>query len=177
MPHKHKLNASQFSRSKIVFLLVLLPCLFLFPRIVSLLDTKWFTPGELPNGPFYVARATISTEQPFELVLFSETLRSASFFTCPRRDLTVHIGEFEIIECHVLEQTDSAVVIETVKSDDDYTITSRYRIEGRRISPLMRRIFGPGHGMTGFALAILFCSLLFYVLRWATKSDANNITA
>lgn len=174
MPLPSKAIAHQIANSKTVFFLVLLPCIFLFPRIISVLNAESFAPGDAA-GEVYVASASERGEQPFELVPFYEASRSASFITCPKRDLIVHTGEFETIECHILEQKSNSTVIETVKADDDYSFISRYRIEGHRVIPMMRRVFGPSQGFAGLVLAIVFCKLLFFVLRCVTWTDADHV--
>lgn len=138
------------------------------------LSAESFESGEPPGKYFYVAVSTRHAGQPFELVPFAEASHSTASLMLMKSDLVVKTGELSTIQYHVIEKTPGASTIETVYSNDDYTFTSRYRVEGQRIVPLRHLISGPGNGMIGLLLALIFTTLLFYMLRAKFKRKANQ---
>ena len=176
MPKLPSLTLYRFARSELAALLVFIACVFIFMQVTSRSSAKSFDNGEVPGAHFFVAVGQADAAQPLKLLPFAEAMASDHAFVFSQRDWKTHTGEYDISEYHVLEQTDSGTLIETIQRDDDYTFTSRYRVNGRQITPLCHRTLGPGHGFAGFLLAMVFCALLFPFLRWYTRHDTPPTT-
>jgi hypothetical protein len=175
MPPLQQITLHAVARSKTAFILLFIPCFFLFPRLISLFGAKSFSNGEAPSATFFVAIATDTANKSFELVPFDYAIASNRSYFPPENASVIQVGEFETNEYRVLSQSPVAAVIETVKKDDDYTITSQYRVDGRRITPLKQRLLGPGHGFAGVLMAYIFCASFFYLLRRFTEHrDINS---
>lgn len=150
---------------KIAYAVVFITLIYICPRIISIYDAHWYAPNEIPKRGFYIAFSGDRSEQQLELAPYQQAvLKKMGPLEVPQ-DMVRKTSEFETIEYHVLEQSNGESVIETIKSDDDYSFITRYRVKDGYIIPMMDRVFGPGHVFTGIALAVLFCSLFFYILR------------
>lgn len=173
MPVLTRLDLHRAAKSRIVFVLTLVPLVLFFSRAASLFGAKTFSPGDAPAAPFFVAVMPRDSAAPFDLVSFKEALESnRALFLSPRDSETLP-GKREVHKYRVLRGSQGALVVETVKADDDYTITSRYRIDRGRPIALESRVYGPEHGFAGFALALAFCTLLFWLLRRYTREDGS----
>lgn len=157
------------ARSKISIALLFVLCAFSFPRLLSVLSTDTFSPGDRPSALFFVAVVKEGGDQAFELIPFGQAMQEGRSLWARPTDLTIQTGEFSTIEYHVREQDQDGLLIETASMDDDYRIFSRYRLEDGHIVPLTRTVFGIGHGFAGFTLAGLVCAAFFYFLRRCTE--------
>ncbi|NLR74160.1 hypothetical protein [Leeia aquatica] len=161
-----KLTLSRFPHSKLAFLCVFLLLMFLLPRLLSWLSATDYQPGAVPSGLFQVAVSS-HTGKPFELVSLQEArspaLAGRTLWTQAAR--FSEGGGIREAEVRIVAQSPQGTLIETIDSDDDLTLTSRYRVTAGRIEPVSLQTFSPGHVMSGILLAIALSKLLFFVLH------------
>ena len=130
--------AYKIVHSKIIFVMVLLLCVFTFPRLLSWATAKTFKAGKEPPGHFLVAVSNESKERPFRLIPFTKISVESDFYVNREKSLTIRTGEFSYEIFHLLDWADGNPVIETVSGDDDYTFTNKYQIKNRHLVPLRK---------------------------------------
>ena len=75
-------------------------------------------------------------------------------------------------QVRVLRRDDAGLLMETVWSNDDHVITSRYRVTGQQVSAVSSRIFGPQHAVMGVLIAAGVALALAFALAWRRRYRA-----
>ena len=163
-----------FAADALVVALVFVACAFALPRMLSLLTLEHFEPGEPANLYVAVRRA----DDGFDLVGVKTpaTLPAPAFVADGSKPSAP--GSTEATDrVRVLDSDDPGILMETVWSNDDEVITSRYRVAGRHVWSVSRRTFGVPQAVLGLAIAVILAGVAKLVLVWRRASRAARLAA
>ena len=139
-----------FGGDRLLVALVFVTCVFTVPRLLSLLTTAHFVAQE--SASIYVA--VQNGGNGFDLVGMKApvTLQTRAFVADGDKPSAPNSTE-AADRVRILRRDDASTLMETVWSNDDYAITSRYRVAGEQVSPVSRQTFGVPHVLMGLPIA------------------------
>ncbi len=146
--------------------LVFVVCLFTVPRVLSLLTTEHFEGHEL-------ARIYVAVQRDiggFDLVALEAPaiLETPAYVADGGKPSEPNAAE-DTDRVRVLKRDDTGTLMETVWSNDDYVVMSRYHVSGKRVSPVSRQTYGLPNALMGlFIAAVVALALKFALARWRT---------
>ena len=152
--------------------LVFLLCCLTMPRLASWLMTEHFQ----ARGEPYLYVATRHGDS-FDLVSLKTpaTLPSLAFVANGDKPSPPNSAE-ATQRVRVLGQDASGTLVETAWSNDDYVITSRYRVTGLQVVPVSRRTAGIPQALLGFVIAVVVTrAMKFAQSRWRKSRDAQTL--
>lgn len=129
--------------------LVFLVCAMAIPRILAIVMARHYETSEQANMHIAVARGS-----GFELVrtrLPATMLPQVFVGDLAQPSAPAATEAFDRVR--VVHRDTSGTLIETVWSNDDYVITSRYLVRGQAVTPVWQKIFGLGQAMLGLLLS------------------------
>jgi hypothetical protein len=162
-----------FTRDGLVVALIFVVCAFTLPRLLSLLTIAHFETKEQAN--IYVA--VQHAGDGFDLVgVKAPVTLPATVFVADGSKPSGPSGTETTDRVHVLKRDGASTLIETVWSNDDYVITSRYRVAGQQISPVSRQTFGTPQAAQGLMIAAILALVLKFMLARRRSSRALSAT-
>jgi hypothetical protein len=141
--------------------LVLVIGFFTVPRLLSLLMTTHFEAQD--SAILYVAVQDAGNGFDLTALRTPVLLQTPAFVT--DGDKPSAPGSTEAADpVRVLARDGAGPLMETVWSNDDYVVTSRYRVTGQRLHPVSRQTFGDPHATLGALISVVISTALASVL-------------
>ncbi|MDR2128361.1 MAG: hypothetical protein LBP52_04770 [Burkholderiaceae bacterium] len=137
---------------------------WVFMRIISIMDTRHMENGDKPHPGYMVAIFNVSDDS-FSLGSLSQAAECSSRGDCyliPRQKHgEVEIGEYSNLAYDLLEKTEHRSLIQTTVSDGDNTYWYTYSIDNNNvIAPIKTKMMHYAYMMLAIGMAIV-CFLLF----------------
>ncbi|MBV5310244.1 hypothetical protein [Chromatium okenii] len=142
-------------------------------HIKAHLDEREVNRGDQLHNGFSVAVLSKHDATQFQLLAFSELHRFRVVgeqyqLLLPKPFARMKINDYQYIAYRVLEQKENSQLIEVEDSNDDRTIWSCYRTDGRAVTPIASRMFHVGYMMNALPYAFgvaLFLHGIGLILR------------
>lgn len=134
-------------------------------------------PGEMPEGPFYVALLPGADGAEFDTAELRRLPKHVETFLLPRdQDEYVWRGARPGFEKYrVLERTATSQLVELQRHTSDYDFFSRYQATKDAIIPVYSRIMGPGTGLIALPIGALLTYVIVRLLQWAVRAGVSRV--
>jgi len=151
-------------------------------RLLSQIDTRYVANDDLLHNQFLVALQPRGNSRDFRLVPLDEVksaLRNADVTLLPFNQMgNREINAFTTESYSILESEATRKLIETVYSDDDITIWSRYWASSENVEPVSSRLMEVGYMFQAFIWSFCGALLLYFIgrkLRFRFPSSGDSL--
>lgn len=145
------------------------------------LDAREVKRGDQLHSGFSVAVMQGDNNSAFQLLALSELYRFRVVgeqyqLWLPTPFERIKTSEYQHIGYRVLEQNNGTQLIEVENSNDDCTIWSRYRTDGRTVTPIASRMFHINYMMNAlpyaFGIALLLHGIGLFLRRQVARTSS-----
>lgn len=170
---RHSWLRRLFGGDRALAVLAFVICFFTVPRLLSLLTTARFKAQDSAN--IYVA--VQHGGDGFDLVGVRAPLMLQTPAFVADGDKPGAPDSSEATDrVRVLRRDDAGPLMETVWSNDDHVVTSRYRVTGQQVTAVSCRTFGPAHAFMGVLIAAVVALVLAFALARRRRHRALKVT-